>query len=695
MNNEIYFLKKQSVYFPKGEQDSADPMLLLTVLKNIESLGYTFSKPLIKRLLTLNEDELVISQIHLIDVIKKAVGSHVKYRPMYPNFPQQVIDASNAELFVNAMFHYLGDAFGVRILPKYRKAKRPELENEPKLKAIKLGTKKEFLSIFTNLLSSKIPVSETDKADIENFIAGYKNKIEKYIPEVIGLKENVGLLASLLKKHGLDYETFLKTHIKTATDMLRYIVGENDGDVSLKDKTQFKSITRKNRRLYIAILNNCGNIAEDMMRYREQWKRIGERLHPSEYQPANCTATNVTKAFNIVRNKTDFKSFNSKVEDAIQTKQVKGIVDLLKTRPGDFARKLDRVIRTVVRKQAVIDAFEEVATKVSSNVLLQLVTHFENRNDNDLRVVFPKGSVSKVYSIENDLPKIDDKYIYQIVGVCKDALISKYEQKEYMGAVYIDEKLKDYTVPFRLNSASKQLKTISRGSKISLPKGNTLRNFIYWKDGNDRTDIDLSVTFADKYFSHKDHVSYTELRNKYSVHSGDITSAPKGASEFIDIDIDKALGYGVRYVVVQVYAYTQQSYCDLPECFCGFMMREGSGKSGEIYSPKTVINKWDLASDSKTCIPVIFDLVERKMIWTDISMGSTSALMNLESHCETTQLMLRSMVNLKKPNLYDLFTLNAEARGTIVKTKGEADIVFSETSDIKPTDIDVIISDYI
>ena len=205
----------------------------------------------------------------------------------------------------------------------------------------------------------------------------------------------------------------------------------------------------------------------------------------------------------------------------------------------------------------------------------------------------------------------------------------------------------------------------------------------------------MSVTFADKYFSHKDHVSYTELRNKYSVHSGDITSAPKGASEFIDIDIDKALGYGVRYVVVQVYAYTQQSYCDLPECFCGFMMREGSGKLGEIYSPKTVINKWDLASDSKTCIPVIFDLVERKMIWTDISMGSTSALMNLESHCETTQLMLRSMVNLKKPNLYDLFTLNAEARGTIVKTKGEADIVFSETSDIKPTDIDVIISDYI
>ena len=34
-------------------------------------------------------------------------------------------------------------------------------------------------------------------------------------------------------------------------------------------------------------------------------------------------------------------------------------------------------------------------------------------------------------------------------------------------------------------------------------------------------------------------------------------------------------------------SYTQQPYCDLPECFAGWMARE-KADSGEIYEPKTV-----------------------------------------------------------------------------------------------------------
>ena len=40
---------------------------------------------------------------------------------MYPNFPSQVMEMEEAELYINAMMHYLGRWFGVRILPNYEK----------------------------------------------------------------------------------------------------------------------------------------------------------------------------------------------------------------------------------------------------------------------------------------------------------------------------------------------------------------------------------------------------------------------------------------------------------------------------------------------------------------------------------------------------------------------------------------------
>ena len=107
------------------------------------------------------------------------------------------------------------------------------------------------------------------------------------------------------------------------------------------------------------------------------------------------------------------------------------------------------------------------------------------------------------------------------------------------------------------------------------------------------------------------------LKESFAVHSGDITSAPQGASEFIDIDISKALSLGIRYVMMSINSYTQQNYCDLPICFAGFMMREDA-QQGQIYEPTTVQHKFDVTSKSSFTIPLIIDLEKREVIWTDL-----------------------------------------------------------------------------
>ncbi|KKK69854.1 hypothetical protein LCGC14_2929850, partial [marine sediment metagenome] len=134
----------------------------------------------------------------------------------------------------------------------------------------------------------------------------------------------------------------------------------------------------------------------------------------------------------------------------------------------------------------------------------------------------------------------------------------------------------NYNVPFSQRSASKILKTVARGSKYNLPEGDTIRLFIWWKDGLARADLDLSAMFLDDDYNCKEQISYTKLKNKNigAVHSGDITSAPKGASEFIDISIKKCLDKNIRYVMMSVSSYTQQPFYDLPECFAGIMTRQ-------------------------------------------------------------------------------------------------------------------------
>ncbi|MCI4060858.1 hypothetical protein MMK25_36170, partial [Bacillus cereus] len=55
------------------------------------------------------------------------------------------------------------------------------------------------------------------------------------------------------------------------------------------------------------------------------------------------------------------------------------------------------------------------------------------------------------------------------------------------------------------------------------------------------------------------------------------------------------------------------------ECWTGWMVRHYPGP-GEIIDPSTVHDKVDITADTQISIPVILDLKERKLIWTDLSL---------------------------------------------------------------------------
>jgi stress response protein SCP2 len=461
----------------------------------------------------------------------------------------------------------------------------------------------------------------------------------------------------------------------------------------LAENTKFKSLSKRNRKLLLKSLENIGNITEDMLRYKNRWKRLGEKLHPFEYK---SRFPKCFEAFDIIRNDKPFETFNGKVEKALLNSDVLASTNLLKSRPGELARRLDKLIRLSTNSDIIISEFSHVVTKVSSPVLLQVHTHFKHRNSpKELRTFFPKGNIGKARAIDNTLPNIDQNICDKIVIICENALIERFKIYKPLGKVFIDEKLKNYTVPFAQRSASKALKTISRGSKVDLPIGDTIRFFIYWKDGANRTDLDLSALALDTDSRYKLTIAYYNLKDIGGYHSGDITSAPEGASEFIDIEIEKCLKQGIRYVLMSVNSFTNQSYSDLPICFAGFMIRQFPN-SGEIYDPLTVENKFDLTANTRVAIPIIIDLYERKAIWTDLSLKrNPSTNNNVHNNLSSTTIINKSMTTLIKPNLYDLLNLHIKARGQKTFDINEANTIFAIDNGIKPTDIDIIVSEYL
>lgn len=706
--NEILLRRRCKFIVEKGNESNPNSSnkYIATIIQNVESLGFTFSVELIEALKTISINKLRDFYVELISILKNMLGADVVYEPMYPNFPRTVMKASEARLYLNSIVHYL--TFGT-VYPVSDKEERFPLFEKTNIKIIGLGTYDDLKEIFCNLCNSMTSISGTDREDIE-YIFSY---INYDLPEEIPLKENVALIGKLyLENYPLAKASDIQKYFKTATDVLRLITAMSDGDISLAKNSKFRSFKRSERRLLLELLENCVNIEEDMLRYKNRWIRVGERIHPGEYSKDMYGKT--ITAFDKLRNNIKISTFESKVIAAINNKDYKTAVNLLKTRAGVMARKLDWLLRIIDDKDYVISSFASVADNVSTTVLLQVKEHFKYRNDAaDIRVFFPKGLLSKCHSIENTLPEIEEKYCDAVVKVCEDALIKVYKTRDYMGKVYLSEALKNYIVPFSQRSASKALKTIVRGSKIFINSDTkAFRGFIWWTNYYDYMasyeyiiDIDLSAVIFDENWEYREHISYTNLKSEEynACHSGDITNGGPvdgdGVSEFLDVDIESVVNCGGRYVVYQVYSYSQRTFEELPHVMFGWMDRQDVF-SGEIYEPKTVSQKLDLVSRSIVCIPVIFDCVERSIIWCDMNLSLGSCMNhyggnNVESNLSGVTAVCYNMVNMKKPNLYDLIELHIKARGEKTDNKEDADVIFDTDDGITPYDTDVFMGEYL
>lgn len=715
MLNEILLRRKCKVLVvPVSNTDHStkNQAHLITIIKNVENLGFTFSEKLYQALSLMYVSELNEFYLDIVPKLKALIGADVEYKPMYPNFPESVMEADYLELYLNAIMHYW--SFGT-LYPYEEKEERLPLFDVTKVKVIDLGTMDDIKEIFYNLCQSKTSISKTDREDIATIF----KYADVEFPDEIPFKENVALIGKLYMLNCPEPKASdIKKYFKTVTDVLRLITALSEGDTSLATKCKYKSLSRKERRVIMDLLVGCSCMEEDMVKNREQWVIIGGLLHPGEYK--NKKYDKVKRTFQKLRNHEHIDTFAGEVETALAEKDYVKALDKLKDRPGEFARKFDLLLRYSKDKNAVINAFNAVASTVAVPVLLQVREYFIGKNDEKkCRIVFPKGQVSRSYCIKPVNGEVKKKYVNMAVKICENALVCHFMKKDFLGNVYASEEFKNFVVPFNQRTASKAFRAPTSGSRMKL-EGDTgiIRAFIWWtnqtpKEGEEdygswddecRVDIDLSAAIFNENCEYVSHVSYTSLKDKEaeSCHSGDITNGGPvngdGVSEFLDVNISAVIKKGGRYVVFQVYSYTEQKYSEMEHAMFGWMCREKLN-SGEIYEPKTVAQKMDLTAPSVTSIPVIIDCITREIIWCDmvasLNVCTYAGGNNVESNLRGVSALLYNMTHVRKPNLYDLIKMNIRARGLEVEKKKDADVVFDLEEGITPYDLDVFMGEYL
>ena len=656
-----------------------------TALTTLRALGYRLSTPARE---ALTHPEQAWALVNAAARLSSGSPS-AEYRPFYPDFPIQVRSASEATLLVNAALHYLGDVVGVRILPDYRPSPREPLPGDDgALTELGLATAQDLERIVADLIAQATPFSAQDRADL--------TALRDFGPEAaprVAVKENLAVLTVTFPD--LDFSA----SYRTVTDVLRLAVAMAGGDVSLAEPCRFPSFSRAQRRRLLGLLDAVGQVqdsrdsAEEMARRCERWKRLARHLRPGDYARRFPRAAAL---LHQVASGDAEAGFTSHLEEALARRDVEGALRLLSTRPGVFARRLNHLLRLCpddAARERVVAEFARVAPEVSLPVLVRLWEYFSSPGADALpwRVVAIKAATGTKTTLipSTRRPGPADAAVVRAV---EEAL----RQRKRLGRIAVDQGMYEgYTAPVGLRSASPGMRTAGRGTRLPLPEGETIRFFLHWRDlpeappeapgpagpaaaedRDTRVDLDLSAFFVSEDFTRTEQIAYYNLRSTAAVHSGDLTSAPDGAAEFIDVTLAEALRQEWRYVVMTVHSFSHHQLSEVPECWAGAMARGADPQSGAVFEASTVMQRLDLVSPTFNATPFVIDLAERRLIWWDLPVGvGEHQVANLDRSSNRVLAHLLDLLEGRRMPLAHLLGLLAN---DVVEDPDEAELVFGE-----------------
>lgn len=607
----------------------------MTVNENLQSLGYTLKA---KDILTLGQsaslDTFYLSISSLID--------NIPAKPMYPNFPQQVMDMSEATYRFHQIFHYFS-TYGIEdMLPiEIKKGWLPDVDDTPKVKDDDTLLKAKVLELiprtsqyttpFTRILSKRERLTIPEKEIVSLACPHIPTKILEDTP--ILFKENL-LELSWIFFTSTDKKQFSKTltticqHTGDVLRIILYIYKRNH-----------YHFTKSQKKMFVRVLEGfpVADFKVNVIISNKKREEVLFTLQALDYQEYSKSPAH-NKVVKDLREK-KLHSWFSEVERLLSIKD-ENAISFIGQRPGMLLRMVAWLVRLEYEPQVILTELNKHTKCLSTQTLVSVLTTFGQWLENEDR-----AEAKQVYII-----------LYFVLAEKMATMETPLKDKK----VFVNaQNISLEHSRIETNAKSLEGGYLRSGIAIEIPENvQRLRFFVYWNDKN-RVDIDLHA-FATDVNDDKIHIGWnSDFRNQGMVMSGDITHS--NAAEYIDVDL--SIPIPLRYINTDINVYHGPNFKNIEKCFVGMLAVNKLGEEVKLYNPKNCFFSHHLKSKVKYMNYGYIDVQNRVLIFNGQPLG----LDTFDKKRKPTEFSLKAYL--------DLLFLKQGAQQ--VETKEEADIVLT------------------
>ena len=528
---------------------------------------------------------------------KDLLGEHVQHNVYFINFPHDIPDTK--EFWLNEIFRLLltGETSYGRYQHSYEDmlalhdAFLPSLQERVTVLHLGKTLREETVSLYHQLASSATPLAVQDRALVKDLAQACLTDAQ---PDIIPVRETKAIINAVRLTRGYPFL------LDTVTDVLRLACALSESDVTVQESTKFASFSRSIRKKLMhaldSILVSSPAQLADVHQYQEQWKRLGERLHPHEYASLYSHAAAL---FEVVRGEKPVPTLEAKVEAAFLAQDIPHAIHLLTVKPGMLMRNIDRILRrdTSGNHNLLLEEMQEVLPRVSGRVVLGLREHLQNRLHQQTSRIFT-NSKGRAWVREDTLPLLDTTQVTLLTHTLDVEIARRLPHREHL---IVDRDMVGVALPLSEKHKASGFSILPRGSVMNVGS-ELLRFFVYWKQTARRTDYDLSAMLLDKDLQCVEQLSWTNLRAIGATHSGDLVDATDGATECIELDLSRI---DASYIVPTINIFSGEAFTEVESCFFGMMQCERE-QQGKPFEARAVRFKSDIRGNGRVALPLVF-----------------------------------------------------------------------------------------
>lgn len=587
----------------------------MTVNEELKNLGYTL-KP---------QDIINLAKFENLDMFMTAFRNllgDVKAKPMYPNFPTQVMSLSEGEFRFHQLMHYFS-TYGAEWFTgtEVSKGWLPDVESTEKTeKDVKLLNSK-VLQLFINTNENPIYDYVYKKILSKNERMTDKEVmlLNECLENITDYSVKVSFKQNLLT---VFYKVFSTKLPNSAKLLILKGLCQHTGDVW---KCMDYTLTQENfhlrtsqKKLIVKLLESYP--IEDFKSNLILSNKKGERTNLMlRYLDYNTYSRSLDHKLAVMSFRSgELKSWESRAKYLITTKNPNAL-EFICTHPGTAVRMLTYLLRNGYDAQSIYITLRPYASKLSTQTLVSLCTYFGKIVNEESK---PNYFTQLCKENGLEIKPSESSYVYNIAhSLLRDKMLSM-KTPLCSKKLYVD--MAEYNLSKSVlltNNKSAEGGYIRSGIAYRIPEYvDRLRFFVYWNDEH-RVDVDLHASALTKERSIV-HIGWCGGYNDDStgiVFSGDITHSD--AAEFIDIDLNKTTAANVTFNI-DLYS-GKPCFKEIDECYVGCMAVDSIGTNVALYDPKNCFFTHYLTGDTKSIHYGFVDVENRCIVFVGTENRST------------------------------------------------------------------------